>query len=169
MRGVVALPEADRGEQPEAVYIRERLAELPVGGLLRAGPRAAGFMARSMGRSWRAGRQRFPEIPTRTATPALMASVLADELVLATLANARLVPPRRDLERIGHEVAEASKLFRARGWVENPAAFHPAPDAPALVDVRPEQYRRTAGWASSPTARRTPTSCDTEAVPARGW
>ena len=139
----MATPEADRAEQPDVTYVRERLAELPVGGLLRAWPRAATFMARSMGRSWRAGHQQYPEIPTRTATPAMMASVLADEVVLATLASARLVPPRHELERIEHEVAAAVALFRDRDWVDKPAAFHEAPGTPDHPKLVPEQYRRT--------------------------
>src|SRR3954468_18493605 len=143
MMVVVATPETERADRADAAYIRERLAELPVGGLLRAGPRAATFFARSMARSWRAGQQRYPEIPTRTTTPALLASVLADELVLATLANARLVPTKDELERIGYEVDEAADLFRARGWVDDPAAFHRVPGPPTSPVVRREQYRRT--------------------------
>jgi hypothetical protein len=72
-----------------------------------------------------------------------MASVLADEVVLATLANSRLVPPRGELERIGREVTTAVDLFQQKGWVDDPASFHRPPTEPLTPVLHGDQYRRT--------------------------
>ena len=77
---------------PLAMSEQQQPREIPVRKLAEAGPRAANFMAASMRRGMPFRRPKFPSIPTRPTSPAMMAGALADEVLLATMSNERLVP-----------------------------------------------------------------------------
>lgn len=113
-------------------YLRARLADLPIGELVLAGPRAAGFLFRSASRSLRSGDQRFPEIPTRMMTYGAAASVLIDELMLAFMATTRLDSDEEALDRIAAETTAALAALESAGLLADPARLHPAPDPPKV-------------------------------------
>jgi hypothetical protein len=116
--------------------------DVPVRKLAGTGPRTAGFMARSMRRGMPFRTPRFPSIPTRPTTPLLLAGALADELVLATMSNDRLVPSDEELDRIEAEVREAVQVLDRHGWLDDPAGFHVAPPPPASVDLDRKRFGR---------------------------
>lgn len=127
--------------EPAAVsYLRGRLADLPVGELIMAGPRTARFMMSAASRHLRRGDQRYPEIPTRWMTFGTAASVLLDELVLAFMATTRLDADGATFDRIARETRTANAALEAAGIFENPARLHPEPAAPR-VKTRSETYR----------------------------
>ena len=111
--------------------------------LLRAAPRAGGFVARSAVRPVRRSRV-SPGIPTRVVTPALAAAVLVDEMVMGWLPPPE-VPPWPDLAaRMLREADAALVRFAAAGWLDDAARAHPAPPAPDAVESVPRRYRRTS-------------------------
>jgi hypothetical protein len=116
--------------------------DLSVGKLAQAAPRTAGFVAKNTGRWFRRPWQRFPEIPTRPITPALIAGTLADETLLAVMSNSRLVPTLDDMERIREETDEALAVLDRHGWLHDPAAFHRAPPAPERPKLTSERFGR---------------------------
>jgi hypothetical protein len=116
--------------------------DVPVRRIARTGPRTAGFMARSMRRAMPFRTPRFPEIPTRPTTPAMLAGALADELMLATMSNDRLVPSEEELDRIEAETREAVEVLRRHGWLDEPAGFHVAPPVPAEVELQRRRFGR---------------------------
>lgn len=135
--------ESEKSEfvEPAGVsYLRGRLADLPIGELILAGPRTASFLVRATSRHWRSGDRRFPEIPTRLMTFGTAASVLLDELMLAFMATTRLDSDEKELDRIAEETEAAIELLDAAGIFSNPAALHPEPDPPR-VNERASSYR----------------------------
>lgn len=116
--------------------------DVPVRKLAQTGPRTAGFMARSLRRSLPFRTPRFPEIPTRPTTPAMLAGALADEIVLATMSNDRLVPSDEDLVRIEGETRDAVEVLTRHGWLDDPAAYHVAPPVPAEVELERKRFGR---------------------------
>ena len=111
--------------------------------MLRAAPRAGGFVARSAVRPVRRARV-SPAIPTRFMTPALAAAVLVDEVVLGWLPPPE-VPAWPDLaDRMVREAEAARAAFAVAGWPDDVAAVHPAPPPPEHVEVTARRYRRTA-------------------------
>jgi hypothetical protein len=121
-------------------YLRGRLADLPIGELIMAGPRTARFMMSAASRHLRRGDQRYPEIPTRLMTFGTAASVLLDEIVLAFMATTRLDADDATFDRIARETVAANAMLEAAGIFEHPARLHPEPAAPR-VKTRAETYR----------------------------
>jgi len=120
-------------EEPAGVsYLRGRLTDLPLGELVRAGPRTARFLVRAASRSFRLGDRRYPEIPTRMMTFGTAASVLLDELMLAFMASTRLDSDEAGLDRIAEETEAANALLEAAGIFEDPTRLHPEPGAPRV-------------------------------------
>ena len=119
-----------------------RLPDVPVRKLAEAGPRTAGFWASSLRRAVPFRRPRFPDIPTRPTTPAMLAGALADELLLATMSNDRLVPSEEDMERIAAETSEAVDVLRRHGWLADPAGFHQTPTAPVGERLERKRFGR---------------------------
>jgi hypothetical protein len=77
-----------------------------------------------------------PAAPRSLAGAARMA--LDEAFFLSEVVTAAFVGAA-DGRRLGRETAEAEALFAARGWLEAPATYHPAPpplDAPALLPAR---------------------------------
>ncbi|MCU1380064.1 MAG: hypothetical protein JWN29_3047 [Acidimicrobiales bacterium] len=116
--------------------------DVPVRKLAQTGPRTAGFMARSLRRAMPFDRPRFPDIPTRPTTPALLLGALADELLLATMSNDRLVPSEHELRRIAAETRAAVDVIRRHGWLEDPTGYHIAPPAPPQVELERKRFGR---------------------------
>lgn len=124
--------ESDLVDPAGLSYLRGWLADLPIGELVLAGPRAASFLVRSASRSLRSGDQRFPEIPTRMMTLGAAASVLVDELMLAVMATTRLDSDDEALDRIAKETADAIAALDAAGLIDEPLGLHPAPEPPKV-------------------------------------
>lgn len=121
--------------------------------------RTTTFMVRSLTRPLRAGRE-CPDLPSQLPTPLLAGSVLLDEMLRGVSANLSGPVAAPDvLARVSDEVDEALALFAARGWLDDPAGFHPAPPAPERVDV-------TAGWAAAVGYRHL--TCDSGYQPVAG-
>jgi hypothetical protein len=116
--------------------------DIPVRKLAEAGPRAANFMAASMRRGMPFRRQKFPSIPTRPTTPVMMAGALADEVLLATMSNDRLVPTELEMQRIAGETREALAAMSRHGWLDDPRKFHETPEAPAEVTLERKRFTR---------------------------
>ena len=127
--------------EPEGSDSRRR-PDVPVRKLAEAGPRTAGFMASSLRRGIPFRRPRFPDIPTRPTTPALLAGALADEILLATMSNDRLMPSDEEMRRISAETSEALDVLRRHGWLGDPASFHVAPPAPSEVELEKKRFGR---------------------------
>ena len=80
----------------------------------------------------------LPEVPRAPLTSWVASRAVVDEGLLAWL-HARFAFPEDsvDMARIGADVERALQLSRARGWLQDPASYHRAPDAPASFDLRP--------------------------------
>ncbi len=100
-------------------------------GILRAVPRAAGFLTQANRRSALAA-QDDTVIPVRT-TPGLAAQVLLDEVLIAMFRHPRLLPRNRDFPPAAADVAAAHAMFAERGWLEDPSSYHETPEAPDEV------------------------------------
>ncbi len=82
------------------------------------------------------------EVPTPERSLGLAAQVALDDAILATL-TLRLPPTlSRQHASVRAEVHQARGLFRDRGWLDDPAAYHRLPPALDDVSVRPARWRR---------------------------
>jgi pimeloyl-ACP methyl ester carboxylesterase len=108
-------------------------------GVLRAVPRAAGFLSQANRRTASAEGD-DTVIPVR-ATAGLAAQVLLDEVIIAMFRHPRLLPREQDYGSAASEVTAARDLFADRGWLGDPASYHQAPPHPTDV-VR---WKRHAG------------------------
>ncbi len=106
-------------------------------GVAQAGPRTAAFMART----WTRSRESVGDPDAVPARPSLglAVQVLLDELLISTMKNPRLLPRRADYERAGVEITRAFELYRERGWLHHPEAYHRAPTAPTAWSTRGER------------------------------
>jgi hypothetical protein len=116
--------------------------DVPVRKIAETGPRTAGYVARSVRRSMPFRNRKFPDIPTRRTTPGMVAGALADELLLATMGNERLVPTESEMRRIGRELGDAVEVIVGKGWDEDPTPLHPAPPAPEKVELERKRFGR---------------------------
>jgi len=91
-------------------------------------------------RQARLATHRLPSPPRSVATAA---HATVDELLLSgfRLVEDDLSAPEAD--RIAAEAHEAIALFGGNGWLDEPATYHAAPDAPARVDTHPVRIGRT--------------------------
>lgn len=84
------------------------------------------------------------EVPVAAPSLALAAQVAIDDAILASLAL-RMPPMQSDEQgRIREEVHRAREVFRRRGWLADPAAYHRAPPPLEEPTLRP---RRSGGLA----------------------
>ncbi|HEX4864644.1 MAG TPA: alpha/beta hydrolase [Acidimicrobiales bacterium] len=73
----------------------------------------------------------------------LAMQILLDEVLISLMRNPALFPKADDYERAGQDVLAAYEMWRSRGWLENPAAFHRSPPAPSEVSLTEERtFRR---------------------------
>lgn len=95
-------------------------------GVARALPRTVGFLAtarrprRPMGEGGAAPR----------LSAGLAAQVLLDEVMMAALKDPALLPRGDDFARAGASVRAAHALYQSEGWLDAPATYHRAPEAP---------------------------------------
>jgi hypothetical protein len=107
-------------------------------GLLQVAPHTIGFLARTWARSLADAGLPTPAM-LASLTPALGLQVAMDELVLSVLRDPRLYPSREDYVRAEEETLAADALFQARGWADDPAAYHLAPDPIGSWHLVPER------------------------------
>jgi hypothetical protein len=105
-----------------------------VSGILRAGPRVGAFLARSAVRSARAGED-DSIVPVRP-TPALAVQAYVDEVLIAAFRHPDLVPADEDFAPAAADLAATRELFAARGWLEDPGAYHVDFGAPDVAATR---------------------------------
>ncbi len=75
------------------------------------------------------------KIPAKRWGVALLGKAALDEAFFATeIATGPLVG-RADLQRVSAEVADATRLFEQRGWLDKPAEYHRAPPRPRSVEI----------------------------------
>jgi hypothetical protein len=97
-------------------------------------PRTVGFLA---GSGLRDTIDRLPGVtkasrPLARPTLAMATQVAMDEAILGIMAGPGRLPHRADYVRVGEEVVTAAAMWRRRGWLDNPASYHPSP--PPLTD-----------------------------------
>jgi pimeloyl-ACP methyl ester carboxylesterase len=116
----------------------------------------AAFLARS--RERRAEAADDPTVvPVRT-TPGLALQAYLDELLIAVFRHPELLPKEHDYAPAASDVEHLRALFAARGWLEDPAAYHRRPPVPLDVDTTSEHkqgvaYEHTtfsSGWEPDP-------------------
>jgi len=95
--------------------------------------RAGRYYARSWGAYLGGGRG---ELPLARPTLSLATHALRDEIVLVGLLWRRPLSDPAAYRRINDEVRRAVGLYRARGWLDRPQDFFPAPPAPTDVSIR---------------------------------
>lgn len=131
---------------PAEVYKLLRQAAEPPVRIAMTAPRTAAFVARSWAR-----RRQDPDSlspPSPQVSAGLAAQVAMDELLLAVMKSPKRYPHRADYERVGQEVLEAAALFEERGWLADPASYHPEPpplSSPAIEACRTMDLAWTRG------------------------
>ncbi|HYZ93333.1 MAG TPA: alpha/beta hydrolase [Actinomycetota bacterium] len=95
-------------------------------GIGMALPRTLAFA----GDAWWRGRNGNGPPETPRLSPAFIAQVALDELVLAAMKTPGKFPKRADYESASRELLAAHALFCANGWDEDPGTYHVAPAAP---------------------------------------
>ena len=71
------------------------------------------------------------------------AKTALDEALLAYFVGTARLPSGDDIVRLGADARRIEELMQARGWLDQPETFHPAPAAPDRVYV---QQARVYGW-----------------------
>jgi len=84
------------------------------------------------------------DVPTPEPSLRLALEVAVDEAILASMALRQPMVMPADHDRIRDEVHAARMLFRAEGWLEEPARYHATPPALDDVDVRSLRAGRCA-------------------------
>ena len=82
--------------------------------------------------SWHAlrGRSRYADVPPLAPSAALIAEAILDRSFTLGTAIWAGTPDRGDMRRMRRDLAAALELYGARGWLEDPAAYHREPTAP---------------------------------------
>lgn len=89
--------------------------------------------------------ERWEDVPEPVDSARAALEVAVDSAVLSQMAlSAPARAMRGNSERVASEVHEALTQYRARGWVETPAAYHQTPPPLEKPELRP---RRTRGVA----------------------
>jgi hypothetical protein len=100
----------------------------------------------------------YDEVPAYPLTLRYAAKAAGDEALLFVMFTAAGRAGRDEQRGAAAELAEAHALFESRGWLADPATFHPTPPAPASVEVRSrtargiahEHLRFDSGYAPDP-------------------
>jgi hypothetical protein len=101
-------------------------------GIGMAVPRTLAFA----GSAWLRSR-REPTPSTPHLSPAFVAQVALDEVILAAMKTPGRFPHRKDYETAREELMAAYQLFRANGWDGDASTYHVAPPPPTNVEVTP--------------------------------
>ena len=130
------------------------------------------------------------EIPAKRWGVALAGKAALDEVFFALEFATAPLAGLDELPRIAREVADATELFRQRGWFESPERYHQMPTRPSSVaivsarsllgDYQHLSFERATSpmsaspdvSAGSPTVRTTPLTpgcSNTRARRVRGW
>ncbi len=107
----------------------------------RAAGRTGTFTALSMGSVVVRGMRPGPEVPSlQRLTPGLLASVFGEELMLLTAGriDERDMRPA-ELHRRSQETDRALDLFDNEGFLDDPASYHRAPEAPKAFHLEQRQ------------------------------
>lgn len=83
------------------------------------------------------------DVPAPEPSLGLAAEVAVDDALLATMAIRNRGSENERLERIRREIEQGLALFRERGWLDDPAAYHETPpplDAPAIHPERAGRF-----------------------------
>lgn len=100
--------------------VRRAVADPRLSGVAGALPRTAVFMASRWHGDAVAGR-----------SVGLAAQVLLDEVLISAMRNPKLFPKGQDYERAGEDIRAAYRMWESMGWLDDPAAYHVAPEVPA--------------------------------------
>ncbi|MEX2394100.1 MAG: alpha/beta hydrolase family protein [Actinomycetota bacterium] len=101
-------------------------------GIGMAIPRTIAFS----GSAWlRSRREDMPSTPH--LTPAFVAQVALDELILAAMKTPGRFPHRADYTTAKEEMLAAYALFRENGWDGDASTYHVAPPPPRGVEITP--------------------------------
>jgi alpha/beta hydrolase family protein len=117
--------------------IRRFVLDPPGARLLMTIPRTLSFVAGSWSRTIRT--PVYPDPPAPRLTPALVAQVELDELILAAMKSPRRYPRRLDYQRVGGEVLRGVSLYEGQGWLDQPATYHRTPPPLSARHIRTEQ------------------------------
>ncbi len=82
------------------------------------------------------------EVPPTPPSLALALQAALDETVLTVVRLTHRLPPPDEIERVEREATDAVAMFRARGWLDDPAGYHVHP--PPLTDVTLRKARTGA-------------------------
>lgn len=96
-------------------------------------PRAIAFA----GSAWLRERRSNGEASTPHLSPALVAQVAMDEIILAAMKTPGRFPRRQDYENARDEMLAAYELFREQGWDGDASTYHVAPPPPTEVEITP--------------------------------
>jgi pimeloyl-ACP methyl ester carboxylesterase len=101
-------------------------------GIGAAVPRTIAFA----GSAWmRSRREDAPSTPH--LSPAFIAQVALDEIILAAMKTPGRFPHREDYTRARDEMLAAYELFRENGWDGDPSTYHVAPLPPEYTEIGP--------------------------------
>ena len=100
----------------------------------------------------------YDDVPEAALSPVLAAKVALDEAVLGTMLLSAMQPDRAERHASVEEIVRAGVLFRERGWLEKPAAYHVDPPElrePELTQARTrniefEHMRFESGYEPDP-------------------
>lgn len=126
--------------------VEKALGRQPLARLTTAGPRTARWASETL-------HQRItepsPGDPRIRLTPGLIAQVAMDESLMALAVAPNRFPSRADYERVGAELALARDRLERRGFIDDPASFHPTPpplDHPATSEGWANGHRYERLW-----------------------
>ncbi len=109
--------------------------------LLRAGTGGGIFAARAA-LATRRGTTLYRDVPNPSPSAGLAGAVAVDELFVMPIRLLTSLAPSANYERSTAELDEAVRFYDARGWLDDPAGYFPAPSAPRETAVRKVRRRR---------------------------
>lgn len=102
-------------------------------------PRAGLFYVRSWGNWWQ--HRGDDGVPAAFPSLVLTGHAFADEAVIAGFRVLKPMSPESAVVRASHEAEAALDLYGDRGFLADPASFHPAPPAVERPVSRPDRHR----------------------------
>jgi hypothetical protein len=124
------------GDQPTTTPLGRRARRgLAYGlGIGMAIPRTMAFA----GTTWLRSRVMNDSSPSKPhLSPAFLAQVALDEVIIAAMKTPGRFPHRKDYETARDEMLATYELFREHGWDGDPSTYHVAPPPPDEVHIEP--------------------------------